>query len=103
MKILITGSAGFIGYHFAKYFLKKNIKVIGIDNLNDYYSPRLKKIRLSILKKNKNFIFYKKDILDYKKAIRINSLIFEYYANLSFCCTSRSSIFNIASQKVFRF
>jgi UDP-glucuronate 4-epimerase len=85
MKILITGSAGFIGYHFAKYFLKKNIKVIGIDNLNNYYSPRLKKIRLSILKKNKNFIFYKKDILDYKslKQIFINhniTLIYHFAA-----------------------
>ena len=85
MKILITGSAGFIGYHFAKYFLEKNIKVIGIDNLNNYYSPRLKKIRLSILKKNKNFIFYKKDILDYKslKQIFINhniTLIYHFGA-----------------------
>jgi UDP-glucuronate 4-epimerase len=73
MKILITGSAGFIGYHFAKYFLKKNIKVIGIDNLNNYYSTKLKIIRLSILKKNKNFIFYKKDVIDYKSLKKIFS------------------------------
>lgn len=81
MSILITGSAGFIGYHFAKYFLEKNIKVIGIDNLNNYYSPKLKKIRLLILKKNKNFIFYKKDILDFKslKQIFINHNITAIY------------------------
>jgi len=71
MKILITGAAGFIGFHFAKYFLEKNITVIGIDNLNNYYSSRLKNIRLSILKKNKNFIFYKKDITEYKKIKKI--------------------------------
>jgi UDP-glucuronate 4-epimerase len=71
MKILITGAAGFIGFHFAKYLSEKNITVIGIDNLNNYYSPRLKNIRLSILKKNKNFIFYKKDITEYKKIKKI--------------------------------
>ena len=71
MKILITGTAGFIGFHFAKYFLEKKITVIGIDNLNNYYSRKLKKIRLSILKKNKNFIFYKKDITEYKKIKKI--------------------------------
>jgi len=71
MKILITGAAGFIGYYYAKYFLDKNTKVIGIDNLNDYYSPKLKKIRLSILSKNKNFIFYKKDINNYKNLEKI--------------------------------
>ena len=47
MKILITGVAGFIGCNFAKYLLKKkNYKIIGIDNLNNYYSPRIKKKRL---------------------------------------------------------
>ena len=71
MTILITGAAGFIGFHFAKYLLEKNITVIGIDNLNNYYSSKLKNIRLSILKKNKNFIFYKKDITEYKKIKKI--------------------------------
>jgi UDP-glucuronate 4-epimerase len=81
MKILVTGSAGFVGFHFAKYFLQKNIKVIGIDNLNSYYSKKLKKIRLSILKKNKNFIFYKKDIINYNnlKKIFIDHDIKEIY------------------------
>ena len=54
MKILITGAAGFIGFNFSNFLLKKtNIKVIGIDNLNDYYDVSLKKKRLSILKKKK--------------------------------------------------
>ena len=63
MKILITGVAGFIGCNFAKYLLKKkNYKIIGIDNLNNYYSPRKKKKRLKELRKYKNFNFYKLDI-----------------------------------------
>ena len=46
--ILITGSAGFIGFHTALHFLKKGKKVVGIDNLNNYYDPKFKKKRLSI-------------------------------------------------------
>ncbi len=60
--ILITGSAGFIGFHLAEFYLKRNIQVVGIDNLNNYYDPRIKKNRLKILKKNKNFIFLKIDL-----------------------------------------
>ncbi len=67
MKILITGVAGFIGYHLAEKLLKTNNKVYGIDNLNNYYSVKLKKDRLKELKKNKNkLIFYKKDISNKK-------------------------------------
>ena len=52
-KILITGVAGFIGFSLTKKILKKkNIKVIGLDNLNSYYSKRLKNRRLDILKKS---------------------------------------------------
>ena len=58
-KVLVTGAAGFIGYHLVKKLCETDYQIIGIDNLNDYYSPKLKKIRLSILSKNKNFIFYK--------------------------------------------
>lgn len=64
MKILITGSAGFIGFHLCQKLLVKNL-VIGIDNLNDYYDVTLKKKRNSILKKNSNYFFYKKDIENY--------------------------------------
>lgn len=62
MKILITGSAGFIGFHLSKLLLDKDYEVIGIDNLNDYYDPKLKKDRLEILGKNNNFIFHKVDL-----------------------------------------
>ena len=72
MNILITGVAGFIGYHIAKKILKNNNKVIGIDNINDYYDVNLKKNRIKELKKNKKFFFYKVDIIQYKK---LNSII----------------------------
>ena len=58
MKILITGVAGFIGFHLANKLLKqKGVKIIGIDNLNNYYDKKIKKQRLKILKKNRNFSF----------------------------------------------
>ena len=71
MKVLITGSAGFIGFNFSEYLLKKNYYVIGIDNINDYYSQKLKKDRLKILKKFKNFKFYKIDLIDRIKIKKI--------------------------------
>ncbi len=67
MKILITGAAGFIGYHTCLKLCQKNNLVIGLDNLNDYYDVNLKKSRLSNLQKLSNFSFYKADIKDEKK------------------------------------
>ncbi len=77
MKILITGSAGFIGFHLAKFLINNKISVIGLDNLNNYYDVNLKKNRLNELKKNKKFTFYKIDILNKKnlnKVIRENKI-----------------------------
>lgn len=62
MKILVTGCAGFIGFHISRRLLDLNFNVYGVDNLNKYYDVKLKKLRLSILKKKKNFHFLKKDI-----------------------------------------
>ena len=62
MKILVTGSAGFIGYHISEHFLNTGNNVIGIDNLNDYYSPNLKKYRNNLLLQKKNFTFKELDI-----------------------------------------
>ena len=67
MKILITGAAGFIGYHTCLKLCQVNNLVIGLDNLNDYYDVDLKKSRLSNLQKLSNFSFYKADIKDEKK------------------------------------
>ena len=61
-KTLITGVAGFIGFYAAKRELEKGNYVIGIDNLNNYYEPKIKKDRLNILKKEKNFLFFKEDL-----------------------------------------
>jgi UDP-glucuronate 4-epimerase len=69
MNILITGVAGFIGFSSAAFLLNKKVRVFGIDNLDNYYSVKLKKKRLQILKKNKFFKFKKIDILNYKKLI----------------------------------
>ena len=67
-KILITGSAGFIGFHLIKKLLIKNsYYIVGIDNLDNYYSIILKKKRNKILTKNKNFKFYKVDIKNNNK------------------------------------
>ena len=65
--ILITGCAGFIGYHLALCLLKKNKKILGIDNLNSYYDKGLKIDRLKHLKKFTNFKFYNLDLTDFKK------------------------------------
>ncbi|WP_353894467.1 NAD-dependent epimerase [Proteinivorax hydrogeniformans] len=63
-KILVTGAAGFIGFHLSQYLLKASHQVIGVDNMNDYYDPALKEDRLAILKQDGNFIFYKLDLKD---------------------------------------
>lgn len=65
MSYLVTGAAGFIGFHLAKTLLDKGQSVIGIDNLNDYYSVELKQARLSILKEYKQFEFGQIDIADH--------------------------------------
>ena len=72
-KILITGVAGFIGFHVAKKLIKKKYKVIGIDNLNNYYDTKLKKDRLQSLVKN--IKFHKIDITN---SSSINSIFKKY-------------------------
>ena len=74
--ILVTGCGGFIGFHLALYLLKKNFSVIGIDNLNNYYSKKLKIDRVKELKKfaskkNKKFSFFKFDLSKNKKLQKI--------------------------------
>ena len=64
MKILVTGSAGFIGYHVARRLLERGDDVAGIDNLNDYYDPSLKEARLAQLRAFPRFTFERIDIAD---------------------------------------
>lgn len=67
MRILITGTAGFIGFQLAKKFLNKNYKIIGLDNLNTYYDKNLKINRLKKLKRYKNYIHYNCDLSNFSK------------------------------------
>lgn len=62
MNVLLTGAAGFIGFHAAKRLLAEGHSVIGVDNLNDYYAPRLKQARLEHLKDNPRFTFHLVDL-----------------------------------------
>ena len=73
MNYLVTGCAGFIGYHVAESILKKNknSKVIGLDNINDYYSVKLKKERIKILNTNTKFKFYQIDLIKKKEIEKI--------------------------------
>ena len=64
MKILVTGAAGFIGFHLCEKLLEDKHQILGIDNINNYYDVKLKKDRLKILLQKKNFKFKKIDISD---------------------------------------
>ena len=64
MSIILTGAAGFIGFHVAKALLDRGEQVVGIDNLNDYYDVRLKKARLDQLRVYRGFAFAKLDVAD---------------------------------------
>jgi UDP-glucuronate 4-epimerase len=62
--VLVTGCAGFIGFHTASRLLADGISVVGLDNLNDYYSPQLKEDRLAILSESEGFSFHKIDLVE---------------------------------------
>ncbi len=64
--VLVTGAAGFIGFHLADRLLKDGCQVIGVDNMNDYYDISLKKDRLAILYGHKGFSFFQTDLSDQK-------------------------------------
>ena len=66
MKLFITGSSGFIGFHLANYLLSHNWEVIGLDAITDYYDVNLKKARLKLLEKNSNYINYEGFVQDQK-------------------------------------
>lgn len=91
MKILVTGAAGFIGFHLSIYLLKRGDEVIGIDNLNNYYDVRLKEDRLEILNNHQNFTFVRADLSDRDA---INRLFAEH---------SFSRVVNLAAQAGVRY
>ena len=94
MKVLITGAAGFIGFHLTTALLKLNYDVVGIDNLNDYYDVKHKQLRLDKISKCKNasnFKFIKTDISD-------KSLIEHLFSDHSF-----DIVINLAAQAGVRY
>ena len=93
--ILITGAAGFIGFHLSKRLCAMGYEVTGIDNLNDYYEVTLKESRLAILKKTEGFTFHKAELTDKKS---IDALFeqnkFKYVVNLAAQAGVRYSLTN---------
>ncbi len=87
MSILLTGAAGFIGFHDAKALLDRGERVVGIDNLNDYYDVKLKETRLAQLNTFSGFAFAKLDVADRHGIFRLA----EHHADLS-------SIIHLAAQ-----
>ena len=84
MKYLISGAAGFIGFHLSKRVLEQCNSVVGIDNLNEYYDVNLKKARLNELKDDPGFTFYKLDLVDRKGIEKLFSENnFDYVVNLA--------------------
>ena len=64
MKVLVTGAAGFIGFHTTKTLISRGHQVLGFDNLNDYYDPNLKRARLAMIDNPKSFSFVQGDVAD---------------------------------------
>ncbi len=84
MTYLITGTAGFIGYHLSRRLLEQGKRVVGIDNLNEYYDVNLKKARLHQLEGYPEFTFYKLDLVDRKGIEKLFSdNKFDYVVNLA--------------------
>jgi len=92
MRILVTGTAGFIGFHISKELLNDHKNIIyGVDNFDDYYSPKYKKMRINFLRKNRRFKFNYLDITN-KKQIKL------YLKNKKF-----DYVFHMAAQAGVRF
>lgn len=68
-EVLVTGAAGFIGFYTAKALLARGWRVLGLDNLNDYYTPVLKRMRLEQLRAEENFSFFEADIGDHERLL----------------------------------
>jgi len=94
-KVLITGAAGFIGFHLSKRLCSEGYSVIGLDNINNYYDVNLKKARLVILKKIRSFSFEKIDLTDKQSIDQLfKEYNFDYVVNLAAQAGVRYSLKN---------
>ncbi|MCB0729595.1 MAG: NAD-dependent epimerase [Ignavibacteriae bacterium] len=94
-KLLVSGSAGFVGYHLVKALVEEKFNIIGIDNLNDYYDVNLKIARLERLQDYQNFKFEKIDLVDKEKLFQLfEKEKFDYVINLAAQAGVRYSIEN---------
>lgn len=94
MRVLLTGAAGFIGFHVAKALLARGDEVIGVDNLNDYYDVALKQARLDQLLPHKNFSFQKISIADKDKMLPLAESGITHIAHLAAQAGVRYSLQN---------
>lgn len=93
--ILVTGAAGFIGFHLSSKLITHGYQVVGIDNLNDYYDVNLKRSRLTILLQNENFTFRQIDLTDKNSLDKLFAEFdFPYVVNLAAQAGVRYSITN---------
>lgn len=83
MRILVTGAAGFIGFHLSRRFLDRGDTVVGLDNLNAYYDVRLKEARLGLLRESPRFEFVKADLGDADAIGRVLADPFDAIVNLA--------------------
>ena len=98
-KIFITGSSGFIGFHVAKKYLEKGYKVYGFDSMSSYYDTGLKKSRLKILKRYKNFLF-KKGNLENQKIL--NSLVLKFKPSIIIHLAAQAGVrYSIQNPKIY--
>ena len=94
-KVLVTGAAGFIGFHLSKRLVRDGVEVIGLDNMNSYYDVNLKKDRIRQLKEDENFSFHEIDLADIERLKEIfNSSSIQVVVNLAAQAGVRYSLIN---------